>query len=417
MIKKGSYSGNFLVLFSGGAAGQLVPFLFAPIILRLFEAEEMAVMDNFIALAGMIAIIAAGRYERAIVLPAEKSKAMNLFGISVRIILLVTILSIFFYVFRKPLDDTFYEKGKMANFMYLIIVAVPLYAFNYLLTEWLIRERKYKSLTYSSIVKSALGSICTILFGYFSFGANGLIWGTLIGLFVWLLLMYFAARKSLDFSLVSKSGMLEVAKEYRDFPLINSLHAFTDLLFGQVIFYLVITREFGLAELGLFTVMSRYLLASMKSVGGSVGQLYYREASEKYAASEDVSPSFFRSIKLVALFAVPLCLLILFFGPVLFELFGGEGYRKSGEIAQIMIIPLFINFMVSPVSGTPIIYRRQGMAFILSLFGYASGIGALMLGKYFGYNFYDSLKFYAAIQSLYYLVLFFWYFKLTRFNK
>lgn len=414
MIKKGTYTSNFLILFSGGAAGQLVPLLFAPIILRLFAAEEMAVMDNFIALAGMIAIIAAGRYERAIVLPAEKSKAMNLFGISVRIILAVTILSFFFYLFREPLDDFFYEKGKMADFMYLIIVAVPLYAFNYLLTEWLIREKKYKSLTYSSIVKSALGSICTILFGYFSFGTIGLILGTMIGLFGWLVMMYFTARKSLDFSLVSKSGMLEVAKEYKDFPLINSAHAFTDLLFGQVIFYLVITREFGLAELGLFTVMSRYLLASMKSVGGSVGQLYYREASEKYSAGEDVSQSFFRSIKLVALFAVPVCLLILFFGPLLFEIFGGEGYRKSGEIAQIMIIPLFINFIVSPVSGTPIIYRKQGTAFILSLFGYVSGIAALLLGKYFGHGFYDSLKFYAAIQSVYYLILFFWYLKLTR---
>jgi len=416
MIKKGSYTSNFLVLFSGGAVGQLVPLLFAPIILRLFAAEEMAVMDNFIALAGMIAIIAAGRYERAIVLPAEKSKAMNLFGVSMRIILAVTILSVFFYVFRKPLDS-FYEKGKMADFMYLIMVAVPLYAFNYLLTEWLIREKKYKSITYSSIVKSALGSICTISLGYFSFGAYGLILGTLIGLFAWLVMMYFAARKSLDFSLVSKSGMLEVAKEYKDFPLINSAHAFTDLLFGQVIFYFVITREFGLAELGLFTVMSRYLLASMKSVGGSVGQLYYREASEKYAAGQDVSQSFFRSIKLVALFAVPLCLLILFFGPVLFEIYGGEGYRKSGEIAQIMILPLFINFMVSPVSGTPIIYRKQGTAFVLSLFGYISGISALMLGKYYGLGFYDSLKLYAIVQSVYYLVLFFWYFKLTRFSK
>ncbi|MBK9590705.1 MAG: hypothetical protein IPO32_04080 [Crocinitomicaceae bacterium] len=96
MIKKGSYSSNFLVLFSGGAIGQLVPLLFAPVILRLFEAEEMAVMDNFIALAGMIAIIAAGRYERAIVLPAEKSKAMNLVGIALRIILIVTVLSVFF---------------------------------------------------------------------------------------------------------------------------------------------------------------------------------------------------------------------------------------------------------------------------------------------------------------------------------
>jgi len=413
MIKKGSYTSNFLVLFSGSSFGQLVPLLFAPIIGRMFDEEEMAVMANFLALASIIAIIAAGRYERAIVLPADKSRAMNLFAIATRIILIITILSVIVYFFRHQID-AFYEEGKMADFIYLIVVAVPLYAFTNLFTEWLIREKKFKALTYAGIARSAFVSLFTILFGYFSFGPAGLILGTIVGLFVALIMMYIASRKSLDFSLASKSGMLEVAKEYKDFPLINSAHAFTDLLFGQVILYFVITRQFGLAELGLFVMMSRYLGASMKAVGSSVGQLYYREASERFSAGENVAPSFFRSVRLVSFFAVPVCLIVLVFGPEIFELYLGEDYKRSGEIAQIMIIPLFINFVVSPVSGTPIIYRKQRLAFALSLAGYITGISVLLLGDYYGYDFYNSLKFYAAVQSVYYLVLFFWYLKLTR---
>lgn len=416
MIKKGSYTSNFLILFSGGAAGQLVPFLFAPIIGRLFVEEEIAVMTNFLAIAGMIAIIAAGRYERAIVLPADKSRAMNLFALSVRLILIITLLSGITYLFRYEIE-TFYAEGQMADLMYLMIIAVPLYAFTALFTEWLIREKKFKSLTLAGVAKAGFGSMFTILFGYFSFGVQGLILGTIVGLFVALIMMYISAKSSLDFSIVSKDGMLQVAKEYKDFPLINSAHAFADILFGQFILYLVITRQFGLAELGLFSMMYRYLNAGMKAVGSSVGQLYYRDASERFSNGENVTVSFFRSIKLVAVFAVPVCLVILFFGPELFGLYLGENYIRSGELAQIMIVPLFINFLVSPVSGTPIIYRKQGTALILSLCAYAVGIVVLITGNYFGYDFYDSLKFYAASQTIYYLILFFWYLKLTRTAK
>ena len=413
MIKKGSYTSNFLILFSGNSLGQLVPLLFGPVIARLFVEEEMAVMANFIALAGMVSIIAAGRYEKAIVLPAERSKAMNLVGIAIRIIGVVTILSVLTYIFRHQID-TFYKEGKLADMMYLMVVAVPLYALTSVFTEWLIREKKFRSLTISGVARSVFISLFSITFGFYNFGASGLVLGTIVGLFVSLIMMYISARSSLDFSLVSKTGMLAVAKEYRDFPMVNSAHAFADILFGQFILYAVITRQFGLAELGLFTVMARYLQASMKAVGNAVGQLYYRDASELVATGQSAAPVFFRSIRLVLVFAVPVFLLILFFGPDLFELYAGPTYRRSGEIAQIMIIPLFINFVVSPVSPTPIIYRRQQTAFVLSLVSYVAGLFALLVARYSGYDFYGALTFYAAVQSVYYLVLFGWYYKLMR---
>lgn len=416
MIGKSSYTKNFLVLFSGNSAGQLIPFLFAPLIGRMFEEEEMAILGNFLALAGMISIIAGGRFEKAIILPSEKKSAMNLFSLSTRLIVAISVLTVFTWVYRIEIDG-FYENGKMQEFMYLMIFAVPLYAFTNLLSEWLLREKRFRAITYSSMGRSAFISLFTIFFGYYSMGALGLILGTLIGLLISLSIMLISAGNSLDFSLVNRSSMVQVAKEFKDFPLINSMHAFADILLGQVVLYFIITREFGLAELGFFTVMTRYLMASMKAVGGSVGQLYYRDASERFSSGQNVSASFFRSVRLVLLFAVPVFVLIFFWGPDLFALYFGEGYRNSGEIARIMIIPIFINFIVSPVSPTPIIYRKQGIAFIWSLIGYAAGIAALLFGHYQGYDFYDSLKWYAGTQTIYYLSLFVWYWKLTATKK
>lgn len=413
MFKKGTFANNFLVLFSGNTISQIIPILFAPFIARLFLEEEIAIRANFLALAAMISIAAGGRYEMAIVLPADKKKAMNLFAIASWITVAVSVLSILFYVFRDQMDS-FYKEGKLSEYLILLVIAVPLYSFTNIFKQWLIREKKYRSLTSAGIALSTFNNLFWMLFGYAGYGVLGLLLGTLIGLLISLVMMYISSRSTLDFALLNKSEQKGLLKEYKDFPIINAPHAFVDILFTQFILYAIITREFGLNELAFFTWTSTLLIASMKAIGGAVGQLYYREASNLYANNENVSVALFRSIKIVSVFAIPACLVILFFGPQIFGWYLGGNYARSGEYAQIMIAPIFVNFIVSPISATPIIYRKQGWAFVFSLIGYSIGIGAIVVGNYLEYDFYHTLILYAATQTCYYVWLLLWYVKLTR---
>ena len=413
MIKKGSFASNFLVLFSGNGLSQIIPLLFYPLITRLFSAEELAVRSNFIALASMIAIAAAGRYEMAIVLPNEKRKAMNLLSLSTRLILIVSILAIVFYFFRENID-AFYSKGEIGDYLIYLAPAVLLYAFTNLLTQWLNREKKYNALTSSGVARSAFVNLMIVMFGYLSYGVFGLVIGTIIGLLVALVIMTIAAKDSFEPNLISAQGRKEVAKEFKDFPIINAPHAFVDLFFSQFILFAFITREFGLKELGLYAMMVGIVLASMKAVGGAVGQLYFKEASELHGQNKNVAPVFFRSIKLIAIFAIPISLVIYFFGPDLFAIFLSEKFRDSGVYAQIMILAFCINFIVSPVSATPIIYRKQSIAFVFSIFGYGSGVAAIMIGSYLKLNFEETLKIFALTQCIYYVSLFIWYYSLIK---
>jgi O-antigen/teichoic acid export membrane protein len=413
MIKKGSFSADFLVLFSGKTVEQLVPFLFAPVITRLFTETDVAVRANFLALVGMISIAAAGRYDRAIVLPAEKRKAMNLFMLGTWLTLIVSVLSLVICFFPAQVD-AFYQEGVLSEYLILVSLAVALTGFNNIFTEWLVREKKYRAVTTSGIARSTFSNLFTITFGYYMWGVSGMIFGWIIGMLVPLVMMYISSRNSLDFKLTDYKGMKETAKEFRDFPLITGPHAFVDQLFSQFILFAIITREFGLVELGYFFMMWTLLQASMRAVGGAVGQLYFKEASDRHAQGLDVTHAFFRSVKIVAFFAIPACIVVLFFGPDLFGWYLGGKFTRSGIYAQVMIIPLFINFIISPVSPTPTIYRRQGWAFVFSLVGYALSILALLIGNYLGYDFYHTLMLYGGVQTLYYLWLFGWYIKLTR---
>lgn len=412
-FKKGSFSANFLLLFSGNTIAQIIPFLLFPLITRVFSAEEIAVRGHFIALASTIAIAAAGRYEVAIVLPSDKSKAMNLMSLSLRLITIFSLLSTLCYFFRDQID-AFYDHSGIGDYMIFVVIAVPLYALTNVWSQWLIREKKYRAVTSSGIARALFKDVFAVFFGYMTMGVWGLIAGLLIGYLIAFVIMYIASISSLDFSLTSKSGRLEVAKQFKDFPVINGPHAFVDLLFSQVILFWIIDHYFGLDNLGFYIAMSTLLLASMRAVGGAVGQLYYKEASDLKAAGGNVSKVMFRSVGLVSLFAIPACIGVLFFGPDLFAWYNGDSYRLSGEYAQIMIVPFLLNFLTSPISVTPIIYRKQTQAFIFSLAGYSISIAALVVANTLHYSFKEALFLFAITQSIYYLSLFFWYFYLTK---
>ena len=69
------YNRNFLTMLSGNTISQIIPFILAPILARLFSPEEFAVLANFMAIVGVLGIISTGRLEMAIAIPKDHKKA------------------------------------------------------------------------------------------------------------------------------------------------------------------------------------------------------------------------------------------------------------------------------------------------------------------------------------------------------
>ena len=72
------YYRNFLTMLSGNTLSQLIPFIIAPILSRIFSPEEFAVLANFMAIVGVIGIISTGRLEHAVPIPQDHKKAQEI---------------------------------------------------------------------------------------------------------------------------------------------------------------------------------------------------------------------------------------------------------------------------------------------------------------------------------------------------
>ncbi|MTD32896.1 lipopolysaccharide biosynthesis protein [Paludibacterium denitrificans] len=73
---------HIITLVTGAAVAQIVPLLASPLITRLYTPQAVGVQAVYVSWLSSLAVLATARYEMAIVLPAEETKASNLMGLS-----------------------------------------------------------------------------------------------------------------------------------------------------------------------------------------------------------------------------------------------------------------------------------------------------------------------------------------------
>lgn len=403
---------NFMVLFSGNTLSQLVPFIFAPIIARLYTEDDLGVYGNLLAIASMVAVIAGGRFENAIVLPKEDGEAKTIFNLSFRLIITICVLSLVL-IFMKDQISSIYKDETISKYIQWVPLGVFFTSLNALFTQWLLRNRRYSHISIAKVLLTLGLNTSQVILGYLAFGIQGLVIGWIVGWMVSVFVLRLFGNVPFDFKL-SFQELKTVAIKYKDFPTINAIHAFSDIFFAQVVLFGLLTNSFGVAIAGIFLMMDKYLRAPVRLVGSSVGQLYYKEAAQLKNEGKSPVSIFNRSIGITSLFAIPFLVVILYFGPDIYEWYLTSKFRASGELAQVMAIPLAMNLLVSPLSSTPLIYNQQKKAFGFSLLGYALSLGGLFYAIRSGETIHEAIKFYAAGMFLYYLILLIWYRYLIR---
>lgn len=404
---------NFLILFTGNSVGQVIPFLLAPLITRLYSPSELGVQENFLAIVSLVAIIAAGRFDLALVLPGQKAEAVQLFRIGFLITLIVSVLMLLPGFFPASIDAVYHSK-ELSDLAWFLGPSVFLVSVLSLLNNWTIRLGNYPLLTGNRIAQSLVQNGLYAILGYAGWGIHGLIIAWMSGVLVPILMLGIPARKSLHLNAEPLPPGLPLIRRYRDFPLINSLHAFTDILATQFLIYWLITREYGVLSLGLFAITNRYLRAPLNLVSSAVSQLYYKDASAAIGQAENQYLIFKRSLRLTLFIIAPVILLVMLAGPWLFETYLGNNWKESGIIARIMAPAIFFNFLASVVSTTPLVFNSQKKAFLLNLMGYALSLGVLFIGSILKFPFHETLIAYSFVLSVYYLGILFWYKQLIR---
>ena len=360
-----------LLLVSGGVLAQALPLLLGPWLGRLYTPGEFGHYTLFTAVAANLAVIACGRYDFALPLERDEAGARDLMALCLR--LLVGTLAL-----NAAVTAALLVGGAPAYWGWLPLAVAAAGAVQWL-TLWATRAQRFAALSMSRFVQYGGGALVQVAGGLAHLGTTGLVIGPVVASAAALAWLRMPAPLGGWQCLWrgAGTGWRAAARTHRDFPLLNTPHAFAGAVQDTLAVALGAAWT-GDAAAGFWGLGLRYLKAPASLIGGAVSQALYPRLVNATAAEARAAV---RSVMVtLALMAVPLVLVLMLFGPELFAIAFGEPWREAGTLARALAPYIGMHFIAAPLAVVTLAWRAQAWALRLALVGQLLFLGALLAG-------------------------------------
>ena len=391
------------VLISGSIIAQLLSILLRPVLTRLFSPESFGIFSVYLSLVGIIIVFSSLRYDDAIVLPKSDKESTNLLGLALLINFLINLIIFsLVLIFGRTIISLL---NLPANFPVSILYIIPLGAFLFStyqsLNSWLIRRRKFFSVSINKLVRRSSEGAAQISLAILK-SFNGLIYSDIIGQAANVTTVAIQTRKNeLNLKLISFVKLKYVFRKYSEFPKFNLIPAFMSSC-SYLLPPIFINKFFSPETAGFFDQSKLLLSIPLAFISASISNVLLQKISEKFNKKE----SFLTELKPVFYIVVAISIVeiisILLFGEDLFKIIFGALWITSGTISKIMVWSFAINFIVSSFTSIFVSMRRIRTFSIWQSF-YFFSILLLLFFKHLPFT--DFLKIYVLIEVICYLVV------------
>ena len=405
-MKNTLWKGVF-VIGSGTALAQAIGIISTPIITRLYNPSDFGLLGIYSSILTILMVIASLRYEFAIPLPKDSSKAANILVLCMVLIgAIASILFISFLLAGSKIMDMLgmHDLLPYLGLIFIGFLGVGIYqALNY----WAIRQRDYPRITKTRINQSLGGSISKILFGLLSLGPLGLIFGHIISNIagIYTFTKAIIKKDSESFKNISATEIKSVAREYRSFPMYSAPSTLLFAVSLQIPVFMLSTM-YGLGVVGWYTLANQMLALPVGLISGSMAQVFYGEAAKSARDSPEILRSLYiDTTKKLALIGIPLLGIIALIAPWIFPIVFGSAWEEAGMFCLPLALVAVSQFIVTPTSKLAVYGFNHwelyfNFARIIMVFGgfYIAGI--------LGFEPVITLTIYGTIMMIMYLVLY-----------
>lgn len=363
-----------LTLLAGSALAQALPLLLGPWIARLYTPAEYGQFSLLWTVASNLAVVGCARYEFALALETGDKGAAALLALCLRVLLAMTTTAIL-----VGAAWMFWADLSVAAALPLAVLAL---AASQALAQWAARAGEFATLARARVVQWGGGAVAQLGFGLLHAGPWGLVGGATLATAAAAALQARPAPAGGWRGLLRPQPLRQMAKKHRDFPLLNTPHAFAGAL-QDTLAIALLTAWLGAPEAGAWALALRYLKAPASLVGGSLSQALYPRLTQSANLAE-ARQLVRHNLLLLAAIALPLMGVLLAFGPWLFAAVFGPEWRGAGELARSLAPYIALHFIASPLSVVTMAWGAQAWALKLALVGQVMFIGGLAAGLQLG---------------------------------
>lgn len=385
---------NFAKLLSANVVAQVIGLLVYPILTRIYAPEDFGLLNLFLSIGGILTLISLAEYHYAIVLPKEKKDAVTVVQAGACLLIGCTLLVGISTLFANSIAALF-NSPRLAVYYW----AMPIYVFILgiwnLLNYWYIREKCYNKISTYQLSQSMASAGSKLAFGFGGVLAGGMIYATLIGPIVSIIIVCLKGFKQHIqplFRIHSIHDIHQIAKQYKNFPLFATPRSLLNTIGGNLP-VLVLTPHFGLAEIGFLGMAFTIAFRPINLVCNSIYQVLFQATSERVAQGKKVL-AFIRQYLLkiggisILIFSILYCIL-----PWIITGLLGKEWSNTSQYIRVMLPWLLFVILNTSLSFLPDVFNRQATYLGFEVLYLGLRLGALIIG--------------ISLQSIYHAIAFY----------
>jgi len=331
---------QFSLMFAGSAIAQLIGLCIVPVLSRIYTPAQFGEAAFYLSLSTVFAVLACGRFDHAIVLPADEQQALGLFRLCLSITVLVSacaLLVCLLIFFLLPSASLI-----LLWFFPLTIFLNGIYQAYYNLNN---RKALYANIAQNRVWQAASAGTTNITGGFCGFGVSGLLGGYLIGV---LTAVLFFAKKAGQIRIFSNASNTQLLiKEYRNFPLFSAPMGVLNALSVDLMIYLL-NFIFGGLVTGLYSIATKAVNYPLSLISTSFTAVFFRSLNATQNRQRMYILSYLGSIALALVFFIP----VYIWGRELFVFVLGKQWAEAATIAVITSPLTIASFAMRNVSFT-----------------------------------------------------------------
>jgi O-antigen/teichoic acid export membrane protein len=414
IFKKSTFLNNIIITSGGTSIAQLLPILASPVLTRVYSPENFGLFGIYTAIVSVISVIIVLRYEYVILLPKTDNDAVHIIVLSFIIEFIMSAM-VFIIVLIFNHDLAKLSGNLQIKFLlYIVPINLIILGSTQVLTYWAIREKLFTLIASAKIAQVFLTVSASLIFGIFGYNKLGLILGWLLGqlLNAGIIGTIFLSKEKINLKNISIIKIKQLAKIYKNFPKINSIHAFLNSLTANLP-VMILSSFFSSKAVGYYSLTTRVINGPLSIISTSISQVFNQHITELYNNNYSIHQFSVKLVKrLIVISVIPLLVLIIF-STDLFIIFFGNNWRESGNYTQILSPWFFLGFIVSSISYLPLLKGMQKKALMIEIVSIILRVTALMIG-YFQNSIYLALLLFSLIGVFILIYILAWYLKIAK---
>lgn len=365
-----------LWLFIGNTGNQVLGFLLGIILARILVPEDFGMILTIQIFTGLVGMISGGGMGQALVRAKDVGKADYNVVFTLQLGIGCLIYAFFFMI--APWFSAWYDNPLYSDLLRVSALSFILRPFVNLPSNLLHREMRYKAKAVMQLINLLLSNALSIGMALMGYGVWSLtVSGLLCSAITSLILIQISGWRPAFNTNFSRAG--DLAR----YGILSSANDIAVYLQQQVSTFLL-SRSMGPSMVGLYNKADSLAFLPQRFVTGSVYDVLFRALAKEQDNLELSRYLFFRSITLVALYALPLYVGLHFIADALVHLLYGEKWRAAaGPISVLILAGPFM--IVENLSGAVLAAQnRLGKELIVQLIMLALTIAAVSIGLRYG---------------------------------